>query len=427
MKLLIFTFGSLGDVQPFVALGTGLRAAGHQVAICTATRFAPFIRSHGLIYGHMTDELLSLLLGTQQGRKAIENTDSLFGVLNTMAKLLKQTRPIYQKMMGNAWETAQTFCPDIILSHPKVLGAAHMAERLGVPFILTMLQPMLVPTGTAPSIGFPDLKLGPGYNRLTHQLLQRGLLLYGGLVKQFRREVLKLDPPRHRSAILTGPDGSPIPVLFGHSPNVAPRPLDWPEHVTICGYWFLEATDPWTPPPKLQAFLDGGDPPIYFGFGSMAGKHPQRLAQTVCKALQQTGLRGIIATGWGGLNPEALPASIFKIESVPHDWLFDRVSAVVHHGGAGTTAAGLKAGKPTLICPFLGDQPFWGERIHALGAGPKPIPQKKLTEKRLVHAITALTQTPGMQAAATGLKATLTQEDGIQTAIDCIEKMVATG
>jgi sterol 3beta-glucosyltransferase len=191
----------------------------------------------------------------------------------------------------------------------------------------------------------------------------------------------------------------------------------------MTGYWFLNRTEDWAPPPELEAFLDAGPPPVYVGFGSMAGRNPERLANIVIEALQKAAVRGIIATGWGGLKARDLPETILQIEQVPHEWLFPRVAAVIHHGGAGTTAAGLRAGKPATIVPFFGDQPFWGQRLHELGVGADPIPQKKLTVEKLVSALNDVLSTPEMARNAEILGEKIRREDGIANAVGLIEKI----
>jgi sterol 3beta-glucosyltransferase len=176
--------------------------------------------------------------------------------------------------------------------------------------------------------------------------------------------------------------------------------------------------DAWQPPSQLQAFLDAGEPPVYIGFGSMAGRDAAKKAQAAVGALQMSGQRGIIATGWGGMSTEELPESIFKINAAPHDWLFERVKAVVHHGGAGTTAAGLRAGKPTVISPFFGDQPFWGRRVAELGVAADPIPQKKLEAGNLAAAIDQVTSNLDLIARAETLGKKINAEDGVARGID---------
>lgn len=181
----------------------------------------------------------------------------------------------------------------------------------------------------------------------------------------------------------------------------------------------------WQPPAGLEAFLAAGDPPVYVGFGSMSGRHPEQLASIVLEAIAKSGQRGLLLTGWGGLRPELAPDNVFVLASAPHDWLFPRVAAVVHHGGAGTTAAGLRAGVPTLIVPFNFDQPFWGERIKAMGLGPDPIPHKKLSADRLARAIkTAVTDSNLKERARICGKA-IRAEDGSGSAVKIIQRYLA--
>ena len=201
-----------------------------------------------------------------------------------------------------------------------------------------------------------------------------------------------------------------------------PRPPDWPEHVRISGSWFLDGEETWAPSAELAGFLDAGPPPVYVGFGSMSGQAPGQLVDTVVEALRRTGRRGLLATGWGGLRPGDLPASVHVVDEAPHDWLFPRMEAVVHHGGAGTTAAGLRAGRPTVVCPFSMDQPFWGRRVHEAGAGPQPVFQKHLTAPALATAIREATETPSIQRAAEALGRRIRSENGVQRAVDLIEQ-----
>jgi sterol 3beta-glucosyltransferase len=175
----------------------------------------------------------------------------------------------------------------------------------------------------------------------------------------------------------------------------------------------------------LVEFLVAGSPPVYVGFGSMAGRNPEKVTQIVFESLARSGQRGVIATGWGGLAVSDLPDNLFKIESIPHDWLFPQMVAVVHHGGAGTTAAGLRAGKPTVICPFFGDQPFWGRRVFELGVGPEPIPHKKLSVEKLANAIQVAVSDDDIRKRAAGLGEKIRAENGIARAVDFISDQLA--
>lgn len=270
--------------------------------------------------------------------------------------------------------------------HPKVVGGADIAEALDVPGLVAHPLPTVSPTADFPAPAVTTTDLGAWGNRLTYAAIRYGTLPFLPVLNRWRRESLNR-PGRSLFRDPFAVDGTPLPVLHGVSPHVLPPPSDWPSTTHATGYWFLERTDAWTPSEELVAFIEEGPPPIYVGFGSMVGRDPEQVTDTVRHALRRTGRRAVVATGWGGLTPGAASDHLYVVASVPHDWLFPRMDVVVHHGGAGTTAAGLRAGTPTVICPFFGDQPFWGERVHQLGAGPEPIPQSELTGQRLARAI----------------------------------------
>ncbi len=420
MNIFIATYGSRGDVQPFVALGKGLRQAGHRVTLGTSERFRNVVEKHGLAYGYMNDGLLSII-DTDQGRELLENTRTIFDVARQYVKLKKQLKPLQIAQMRETWDIAKRIKPDCILYHPKIGAGPHIAEKLGIDCALATPIPMFVPTADRPFPVLPDLKLGGWYNRLSYRIIKSltGIFLRT-FINRFREDI-GLAPMRQFDFLKTT-DGTEIPVLHAHSEAVVPRPRDWPDDAHVTGYWFLGRDSEWAPPPDLRTFLEAGMPPVYVGFGSMAGRHPRRLARIVIGALQLTGVRGILATGWGGLKPEVLPDSILTIDSAPHDWLFPRVSAVVHHGGAGTTAAGLRAGRPTIIVPFFGDQPFWGRQVHRLGAGTKPIVQNKLTPEKLAAAIGAAVASPGIRRKAEVIGERIRREDGVAHAVSVIER-----
>ena len=425
MNLLIVTLGSRGDVQPYVALGKGLKSAGHVVTICTSASFEPFVVEHGLHYGYMNNELIQLI-DSDAGRDAIENTNNLWGTLRTTIKLFQQVKPIYRQSLHDIWQTAQAVNPEgLILASKAAVLAESIADKLEIPLFMSMPFPQFVPTAQLPSMGFPDLKLGAWYNRLTYRAVHAAIGLYSGLPNEFRRKVLHLPAKPKHLDILHRANGQPIPQLHCYSQKVVPRPTDWPASAHVNGYWFLNQTENWQPSPALTTFLANGEPPVYIGFGSMAGRHPERLAKIAIDALEATQQRGILATGWGGLKTTELPKTMFKLDQAPHNWLFPRVSAVVHQGGAGTTAAGLRAGRPTIICPFFGDQPFWGKQIYRLGVGPPPIPQKRLSAKHLASAIHEAVFNTAMRDQAERLGKEIRREDGIGNAVATIEAFMS--
>ncbi|SMH40765.1 glycosyltransferase [Maritimibacter sp. HL-12] len=419
MNILILSYGTRGDVQPYVALGRGLKARGHVVTIATAARFAGFVTGHGLRFAPLSDALLAVL-DTPRGRKMIENSENALQSLVRMVSMLWRVGPMQREIIEDCWAAAESAEPDLILFHPKAYAAPAIAEKCGVPVVLALLLPLLVPTASAPMMSFPDLRIG-WWNRATYRMAS-GLL--GRSARNFVRATRASHglPDQRRFDLMRASSGQPIPVLHAVSPRVLPAPSDWPDWARMSGYWFLDEEDR-TPPPELAAFLAAGPPPVYVGFGSMAGRSPERLARTVVEGLGQAGVRGILATGWGGLEPGDLPDTIIQIDTAPHDWLFPRMAAVVHHGGAGTTAAAIRAGRPQVVVPFFGDQPWWGAKVHRLGLGPPPIPQKKLTAQGFAAALRQATTDKEIAAAANRLGTAIRAEDGIARAIEDIEAL----
>jgi sterol 3beta-glucosyltransferase len=411
MKITILTAGSRGDVQPFVALALGLQRAGHRVTLAAPLDAERFVAGYGVSYARLTADYQQLA-ATEQSRAALGgNPAALF-------KTYREFQGMMRTLLDDAWAAAQG--ADTIVYHPKALAGADIARRLTVPGFLAAPMPMLTPTAAFPMPGTFSRNLGGKFNRATYAANRLMLLSFYGLINRWRRETLGL-PPRSPLAHPFSDNGRPLPQLYAVSPQVVPRPDDWPAHAHMTGYWFLPAVADWSSPPALEAFLAAGEPPVYVGFGSMAGRKPEETTALVLEALAQSGQRGILASGWGGLRATALPEHVHLLEAAPHAWLFPRCAAVVHHGGAGTTAAGLQAGRPTIICPFFGDQPFWGQRVAASGAGPAPIPQKKLTAAGLAAAIREATRNAAMRQRAAAIGAAIRAEDGVQRAVELIE------
>lgn len=426
MKIFILTLGTRGDVQPYIALSRGLIAAGHEVMICAPSSFKGFITEYGVQYGHMDNEILRLI-DTDAGRDALEDSTNLVNWLKTYAALAKQVKPMQIRMVADAGKAAAQFQPDLIIYHPKAMAGPHLAEKYNIPRIMSVPLPIFTPTVEFPSIVFPNWNLGGWYNKLTYSLsVKLAWMQYRSVINSWREKDLGLSPATKSFNEMEMADGQPTPTIYPYSDYVVPRPADWPETTISPGYWFLKRAEAWQPSADLTAFLEAGPPPVYVGFGSMAGKDPAKKAQVVIDGLQKAGQRGLIATGWGGLSVHDLPDTILKIDAAPHDWLFERVTAVIHHGGAGTTAAGLRAGKPTIICPFMGDQPFWGRRVAKLGVGVDPIPQRKLNADNLGAAIQKVTGDTQIQQRAAALGEKIRSEDGVAQAVAFIERHLRT-
>ena len=211
------------------------------------------------------------------------------------------------------------------------------------------------------------------------------------------------------------------PMLSAYSPSIIPHPADWPESLHVTGYFFQPSPINWQPPSELKAFLEAGKPPVYIGFGSMSGRNPEQLATLILEALASSGQRGLLLSGWGGLRVKIASEQVFVLDAAPHSWLFPRMAAVVHHGGAGTTAEGLRAGVPAVIIPYILDQPFWGARIKKLGIGPEPIPHKQLNPDRLANAIRIAVSDPAMQQRAKSYGKAIRAENGIRNAVNLVQ------
>jgi sterol 3beta-glucosyltransferase len=215
-------------------------------------------------------------------------------------------------------------------------------------------------------------------------------------------------------------------ILFAFSRHVIPPPADWSGIAEVTGYWPLAAREGWDPPIDLERFLAAGPPPIYIGLGSGGEAAGAAWIDAAREALAECGLRGILDLGSGKVTPEDLPATMCAVRDIPHAWLFPRVAAVVHHGGAGTTGAGLTAGRPTVVVPTTSDQPFWGRRVHALGVGPQPIPVRRLTARDLARAISMAATDAAMKWQADDLGKRIRSEDGIGAAVERIAQLLGT-
>ena len=421
MKILIATIGTRGDVQPYIALGQALMASGHDITICTCAHFEPFVRENGIGYAYVNNDFIDFM-HSPEGKIILGNAGSFWETLVTIAPMISKLGHLQERQMADVWAACKETAPDLILYHMKALGAPDFAEKLGVPCMLAFWLPLYVPTTRFPAMGFPNLPLGPGYNWLTYQFIRWMLIMMSKRVRKWRTEHGL--SPRSPGLRMRLPDGRPIPALHGFSRHIIPRPEDWPETAIVTGFWFLNQAEDWNPPRSLIEFLSRGETPVYFGFGSIFGRDPKRVTQIVIEAVRRTGVRAILARGWGGLEPSdsAQSESVMFIEAAPHSWLFPQVNAVVHHGGCGTTAAGLLAGKPSIICPFFGDQPFWGRHVERLRVGPSPIPQKRLTVESLCHAIDTVMNDSTMRENAAVLGRRLRQENGTSNAVAFITK-----
>lgn len=420
MEIVILAIGSRGDVQPLVALGLGLQAAGHQVCVATHATFETMVRNSGLRFSLLQVNPKELMEG-EAGQAAMEGGGNPLSSLQDFARMIK---PAILQTGADCWAACQG--ADLILYSPLgFYGAPDIAEKLNIPAIGAWLQPDHR-TSAFPSYALPRMRnLGGFANRLTYLLTDALLWLpFRSAVNQVRQEKLDL-PPISPWVNYRRRWQQHMPVIYGFSPLVVPKPSDWGDHIEITGYWFLDKRADWQPPPDMVDFLEAGPAPVYIGFGSMSSRSPDETTDIALKALGRIKQRGLFVTGWGGLGAIDLPSSAFMVESVPHDWLFPKMAAVVHHGGAGTTAAGLLAGVPSVIVPHFTDQLFWARRVSELGVGPQSIPRNQLSVARLADALQEAVSSSVMRRRVTVLGERIRHEDGVACAVEAIHNFVA--
>lgn len=372
-RIVIAAIGSQGDVAPLTGVGTRLRQAGHHVTLAAYERFSSLISNSRLDFR-----------GIAEPATPPENAD-----VNVTKELAEFLAPRGMRSLGTALLSAIHDVPaDILLLSPFSELAGHpLAEAKGIPSVGVRLQPGSATAEFPPAI-LGTWSAGAAGNRLASHagawLVDR---LYGEVVSGFRRE-LGL-PKASTGQLRRRRSKSEWPVLHGFSPNIVPRPSDWRSGLKVTGYWWPETDPQWQPSPALVDFLAAGDPPVFIGFGSTMTSAAQavRISELVRETLRRVGMRGIMQTGWAGINAD--DDGVLTVGELPHSWLFPQTAAVVHHCGAGTTAAGLRAGVPTVAVPGLGDQPFWARRLRDLGLSAGTIPQRALTIERLADAIRA--------------------------------------
>jgi UDP:flavonoid glycosyltransferase YjiC (YdhE family) len=416
MRITILAAGSRGDIQPIVALGRGLQQAGYTIRMAVPENFGQFVKAHGLDFYPLRGDIQQIMAG-ETGRDFMQSGGA--NPVRSIKAIRTMLAPVVLQIVEDAFVACSNADALICLAVLGLFGQS-IAQARGIPLIAVEPTPML-PTRAFPAPSWPlQRNLGGFHNRISgHLMLQVVWLWYRPFVNEFRSR-LGLSPYRSASFyhILAS-----TRLLGAYSPAVIPRPADWPDTAHIPGYWFLEGEGDWLPPAGLEDFLEAGKPPVYVGFGSMGGQDPEQLAGVVLDALVKSGQRGVLLTGWGGIRAQDVPENVFILDSAPHSWLFPRMAAVVHHGGAGTTAEGLRAGVPSVIVPFILDQPFWGKRIQSLGVGPEPIPRKKLTAANLSRAIRLAVTDADIRQRAAALGTAIRDEDGIGKAVKIVQQV----
>jgi sterol 3beta-glucosyltransferase len=410
MRILLMTYGTRGDVEPFIALAHGFVKAGHTARLAAPETFAPLARYTGIEYIPLPGDPgeLAAAMVQQAGRNPLR----MIGVL---ARFVFPLAADVYRRLGEIAPGSDAIVHSFLFTH----AGYELAKSLGIPDYSAQMFPMFAPTSEFAAPGFPDFPLPGIYRGLTHVLFNNIFRHGGGLLyNQVRRGHPGLPP-------LTGWPFSPAqervtPLLFGFSEQVVPRPADWPVHAQITGYWQMDPPREEGIPADLRRFLDAGEPPVSIGFGSAIPRELDRLAGVAMDALRQTGRRGVLSLGKAASPGGEISRCFFPAGSISHRWLFPRMGAVVHHGGAGTTGAGLRAGVPNIVIPFTADQPFWAARVRALGAGPEPIPLRNLTAVRLAAAIDTALHDGALRARCRALGKRIDAEDGVERVVELV-------
>ncbi len=418
MRITIVAVGTRGDVQPLLALGIGLRRAGHVVRFATEESYRGQVIAAGLDYHRMSGESESF---------SAARAASLFR--DTIEKPVTRYKRFWKMFVSPTADQhmRESLAPcdgaDVLLCQPWFGIGPSLQEALGVPVIVTGVFPVpALPTADFP---FP-LNSGAradfdGRENLRSWRRAVPMLRVGNDVLQsWRRDVLGLPALTFREHLLRVKS---MPHLLGYSPTILPKASEWGADVYVTGNWFLDAEKEYRPPDTLGDFLAAGGPPVVIGFGSHVGRNPAKLTTLVTNALARSGQRGVIVSGWGGLDGSCALSCVHFVKQVPYDWLLPRAKALVHHGGAGTTAIALATGTPQITMPFGWDQAFWGYRCTTLGVGLGPFTPSELTPEVLASAITAVSTDQAFAARAQQLASSVRQERGVETAIAVIESV----
>ncbi|MFJ6386673.1 glycosyltransferase [Streptomyces sp. NPDC091972] len=406
------TAGSRGDVAPFTGLGHALARAGHQVTLVTHGRFGPLAAQAGIGF-HALPVDPRAELESSRGRALHRSTTGV----GKLVRVVSMARELAVEMVDDLVAAARA--SDALLLSGSVAPLGHaVAEGLRLPSLGLNLQPL------APTREFaPPMPATGSWGRLGNRVAGLGLNL---AVEQVFAAALpplraRLGLPRtSAAAALRTRERRGWPVLHGFSPQVVARPRDWRAGLDVTGYWW--PYDGGAPlPDDLLRFLEAGPPPVFVGLGSATVPDPARVSSEVVRALRRAGLRGVVQRGWAGLSVTG--DDMLTVDEVPHSALFPRTAAVVHHAGAGTTAAGLRAGVPAVPVPVQFDESFWAARLVALGVAPHALPLRHLSADTLEAALLRVTREAEFRERARELGARIRAEDGVTPVLEAVDRL----
>ncbi|MGE3276995.1 MAG: glycosyltransferase [Vicinamibacterales bacterium] len=418
MRCTLVAIGPRGDIQPMLALGSALAAGGAAVTIATHADFAPAVAARGLAVTVVQGDAARFFGGAAgvAARERLRDGRAFRRFFDDYLSLF------YEKLLGEV--AAACTGADLVVCWPWTRFATSLAEGLGIPVVIACTYPVMhLPTAAFANPYQPEPGgAEPGRERHSWRLALPAMQAGDAALNRWRQAAFGLPPIGWREDLHRL---RRLPHLLAYSETVLARPADWPPNVHVTGYWFVDDAPTYRPPDALAGFIGEGPPPVAIGFSSQVGRDREGLTAVVRDAVALAGVRAVVLSGFGAVD--AIDSrDLLVVDAVPHDWLFARVAAVAHHGGSGTTGSALWAGRPAFAVPFGYDQPLWGERLHALGVGPAPLPAATLTAPALAAALRSATGTESMRTRAAALGAIIRREDGLGTAVRLLHGLTGT-
>lgn len=433
MRVLIYAYGSRGDVQPFVALADRLARSGHDPVLAAPGRFRELAEGRGLQFRPLDDRLADFFL-TDPDVVAVQTLPSppMKLLVRTWRKLRVELDRCLPVMLDQMLAAASGGADLVVQAYDEipVEQGHHVAEALGVPWVLATLGPYVVP-----SFHYPAKLLPPGreYPRLVNRVSHAGRVgmraLGRGTVRRWRPQALGLPNRWRQDNRMRAPGGVRVPVLHCFSPHVVRAAPDWPAVAHPTGFWFLQDLDqtgPTGPTPELAAFLAAGEPPVAVGFGSVRGLDPHQAGEAVVDAAQRAGVRVVVVRAGGSIEVDRCPPSVLVVEEVDYSWLFGRVAAVVHAASVGVSSEALRAGVPQVSVPPTPEAVAWADLLTAAGAAPPPIRLRDLTGENLAAALRRVRTDEVLRARIAELARLVRAEDGTATAVRRLEELAPT-
>jgi len=415
MKIGIQTWGSDGDILPFLALAIGLRQSGHKVTVVYTS-----VDNKNYLNVAAPHEIATIRVVDRFEEDGAELFRKITATRNPLEQLTLVLENYFVPAIDDMYAAAQKLCRenDLVIGHAIHYPLATAAEKANCPRVAVTLCPMTIETSQVSPF---DTNLGKWLNSLLWKWGDRLVRqkIYGPADALRQREGLPpftyLQDDLYVTKKLT---------LIAASTVLCPRQPDWGEHIRVCGFLNPPATtDDWELPQDLQRFLESGPPPVYFTFGSCTQFAPEGTTRLFLECAKRAGVRAIIQSNWDGFSLSEEDPDIYRVQSIPHEHVFPHCAMIVHHGGAGTTHASLRAGKPSVVVAHAYDQPFWGRRLMKLGVAGNVLSRRRVTAEALAKMIRSVQRSPQMSSAAQEASELMERESGVDTAVTLINQI----